>query len=82
MMNDLVDRAARLETTVAGMAANIYADRGHRLTRYVRALDFAADALAKADPSRSASEWRSWALSRASVTARGKRQASRKGCNG
>lgn len=66
----------------ADLAAEIRDRQVRRAMRYVRACDWLADQVAKADPTRSASEWRSWALARAAITARGERQASKEGCNG
>lgn len=77
-MNGLAERAAGLQTTVAGMAGEIRDRQVRRQTLYVRALDHAAVRLNELDPSASIEEHRSWALGMASTSARGAVKATAK----
>ena len=67
MSVELLERAADLRHT----ADEIHADRGRRLTLYVRALDFACGSLHALAPDLTIEEHRSRLLAQASITARG-----------
>jgi hypothetical protein len=53
--------------TPAQVIADIHAGQRQSLTLYVRALDWAADQLATANQSKTADEWREWALDKARI---------------
>jgi hypothetical protein len=66
MSADLVERVADLQGAIASMAVGIYRKQTVDLARTTKALDFAVDEPAKADPSRTAEEWHTLLVAKAS----------------